>query len=254
MKSTQGTPSIFCSALYDGAVIHRRHRPARHAFRYRVFSLLIDLDELAQLDGKLLLFGWNRPALFGFYDRDHGDGSDLRAWLDRLLGGAGVEADGPRCVLCYPRLLGYVFNPLSVWFCHARDGALRAVVYEVHNTYGERHAYVLPVTPSNGRVEQRVEKNFFVSPFLSMDCVYRFRILPPRENVAIAIRETEAGEPVLDAAFTGSRRALSDGTLLRAFLIYPLMTLKVVAAIHLEALRLIRKGVARHSHGAAARA
>lgn len=242
------------SALFEGTVMHRRHRPARHAFRYRVFALLLDLDELASLDRTLGLFGWNCPALFSFRDHDHGDGGDLRLWLDRLLGEAGIEAGGPCRVLCYPRMFGYVFNPLSVWFCHARDGALKAIVYEVHNTYGERHAYVLPVTPTNGRLEQRVGKDFFVSPFLSMDCAYCFRILPPGDEVAIAIREDEAGEPILDAAFTGQRKPLSDAALLRAFLRYPLMTLKVVAAIHFEALRLMRKGIARNPHTAALRA
>jgi DUF1365 family protein len=253
MAFAQSQPGLY-SGLYEGAVVHRRHRPARHAFRYRVFALLLDLDELAQFDERLSLFGWNRPALFSFHDRDHGDGSDLRTWLDGLLQGAGITADGRRRVLCYPRVIGYVFNPLSVWFCHARDGALKAIVYEVHNTYGERHAYVLPVAPTNGRVEQCVEKDFFVSPFVSMNCTYRFRILPPGEGVAIAIRESETGETVLDASFAGNRKPLSDGALLRAFLRYPLMTIKVVTAIHFEALRLMKKGVARHPHSVAVRA
>jgi DUF1365 family protein len=245
---------VLQSGLYEGVVSHCRHRPARHAFHYRVFALLLDLDELALLDERLALFGWNRRALFGFHDHDHGNGSELRLWLDGLLRDAGITADGPRRVLCYPRVMGYVFNPLSVWFCHASDDALKAIIYEVHNTYGERHAYVLPVAPSNGRVEQRVEKDFFVSPFLSMDCAYSFRILPPDANVTIAIRESEAGETVLDASFAGARKPLSDGALLRAFLRYPLMTLKVVTAIHFEALRLMRKGVARHPHSVAVRA
>ena len=151
-------------------------------------------------------------------------------------------------------MFGYVFNPLSVWFCHARDETLKAVIYEVHNTYGERHAYVLPVMQANGCVEQRVKKDFFVSPFLSMDCAYRFRILLPGRDVAIAIGEEEAGEPVLDAAFTGKRKSLSDASLLGALLRYPLMTFKVVAAIHFEAVRLMRKGIADHPHSTAARA
>ncbi len=239
------------SGLYEGTVIHRRLTPVRHVFRYRVFALLIDLGELSSLDRSLWLFGRNRAALFSFHDRDHGDGRDLNVWLDGLLLGANIAADGPRRVLCYPRLFGYVSNPLSVWFCHACDGALKAIVYEVHNTYGERHAYVLPVTSTDGQVEQCVEKDFFVSPFLSMDCAYRFRILPPGNEIAIAIREEERGQSVLDAVFTGRRRHLNDRSLLRVFLRYPLMTLKVVVAIHFEALRLMRKGVARHPHSAA---
>lgn len=242
------------SGLYQGVVVHRRFKPARHAFRYRVFSLLIDLDELPRLDRSLHLFGWNRRAVFSFYDKDHGDSRNLRAWLDDLLQQAGIAAGGPRRVLCYPRILGYVFNPLSVWFCHDADETLKAIVYEVHNTFGERHAYVLPVTAARGCVQQSVEKDFFVSPFLSMDCVYRFRIVPPHDDVAVVIREEEAGTPVLDASFTGKRRALTDGALLTALLRYPLMTLKVVAAIHIEAVRLMRKGVARQPHTAALKA
>ena len=242
------------SGLYEGAVMHRRLKPARHAFRYRVFSLLIDLDELPGLDRSLRLFSWNRRAVFSFHDKDHGDGRDLRAWLDDLLRHAGIAADGPRRVLCYPRIFGYVFNPLSVWFCHDGDETLRAIVYEVHNTFGERHAYVLPVSVAAGCVHQVVEKDFFVSPFLSMNCVYRFRIVPPNDDVAIVIREEEAGAPVLDASFAGKRKRLTDRTLLGALLRYPLMTLKVMAAIHLEAVHLMRKGVARHPHTAALKA
>src|SRR4051812_40863789 len=134
------------SALYTGFVAHKRFAPRVHAFRYRVFSLLLDLDELPDLNGRLKLFGWNRPGLFSFQDRDHGDGRPLREWLGSLLAGAGISADGKRQVLCYPRILGYVFNPISVWFCHDRSGMLKAMIYEVHNTYDERHCYVLPVT------------------------------------------------------------------------------------------------------------
>src|SRR4051812_17364575 len=143
------------SALYTGWVMHRRLRPRRHQFRYRVFSLLVELDELSLLDRKLKLFAWNRFGLFSFHDRDHGDGRPLRAWLDSLLENAGIQADGSRRVLCYPRILGYVFNPLSVWFCHDRTGALKAMIYEVHNTFDERHFYVLPAAESDGLVSHQ---------------------------------------------------------------------------------------------------
>jgi hypothetical protein len=235
------------SALYTGFVAHKRFTPKVHAFRYRVFSLLLDLDELLDLDRKLTLFGWNRPGLFSFQDRDHGDGRPLREWLDGLLAGAGITADGKRQVLCYPRILGYVFNPISVWFCHDRSGALKAMIYEVHNTYDERHCYVLPVT-DGGTVGHDCAKDFYVSPFLSRDCRYHFQILPPGEKVAVVIHEEEAGAPVLDASFTGKHRALGDGALLAMLLAYPLMTLKVVVAIHFEAVRLMLKGVRRHPH------
>ena len=235
------------SALYTGWVMHRRLRPRAHRFRYRVFSLLLDLEELPDLSRRLWLFGWNRGALFSFHDSDHGDGRPLAAWLDAQLAAAGISAPGPKQVLCYPRILGYVFNPLSVWFCHDAGGALKAVIYEVHNTYGERHAYVLAC--NGGALERHAcDKDFYVSPFLSQGCRYHFRTCPPGEKVAVAINEHEAGEPILSASFAGDRRPLSDGALLGMFLRYPLMTVKVVAAIHYEAVRLMLKGVRRHPH------
>ena len=244
----------FQSALYPGFVMHRRLSPRVHRFRYRVFAMLIELDELPALDRGLPLFGWNRFALFSFHDRDHGPtGLPLKAWLDGLLARAGIAASGPRQVLCYPRILGYVFNPLSVWFCRDADGALKAIIYEVHNTYDERHAYVLPVTPSEPpgacpSVRQGCAKNFYVSPFLTNDCAYQFRVHPPTDKVAVAIQQEEAGRPVLHASFAGRRRALDGRALARMFFAYPLMTAKVVAAIHFEAVRLMLKGIKRHPH------
>ena len=234
------------SALYQGWVVHRRSSPRVHLFRYRVFAALLDLDEGPGLGLKLL--GWNRRGLFSFRDRDHGDGRDLRVWLDDLLAQNGIVADGAKRVLCYPRILGFVFNPLSVWFCHGGDGALKAVVYEVHNTYDERHAYVLPVGDDAALVQHGCEKAFYVSPFLSRDCRYHFRVTPPGAHVAIVIEEAEGGAPILTASFAGARTALSDGALLKMLLRYPLMTLKVVVAIHYEAVRLMLKGVKRHPH------
>ena len=241
------------SALYTGWVMHRRLRPRQHKFRYRVFSLLLDLNDLPELDRRLKFFAWNRFGLFSFQDRDHGDGRPLGLWLDSLLEDAGIIADGARQVLCYPRILGYVFNPLSVWFCHDHGGALKAIVYEVHNTYDERHFYVLPAEDGANIVSHDCGKDFYVSPFLSRDCRYFFRIRPPGEKVAVVIHEKERGAPMLDASFTGRRRTLTDGALLTMALAYPLMTLKVIAAIHFEAVRLMLKGIRRHPHSPARR-
>lgn len=260
--------------------MHRRLKPRHHRFQYRVFAMLLELEELPAL--RLALFEHNRWGLFSFHDKDHGDGRDLNVWLDDLLAQHGVVANGRRRVLCYPRILGYVFNPLSVWFCDDEAGRLKAIIYEVHNTYEERHAYVLPVPPgtvpnlrehrpgnarpdggadtengpgiSVGRathqklIRHGCPKNFYVSPFLSRDCRYDFRIRPPDEHVAIVIQEEEAGSPILSASFAGERRTFTDGALARMLLRYPLMTLKVVAAIHFEAIRLMLKGVRRHPH------
>ena len=236
------------SALYEGLVTHCRLRPRLHRFQYRVFAMLLELDELAALDRDLKLFSYNRWGLFSFQDRDHGDGRPLHAWLDDLLAQTGILAKGARRVLCYPRILGYVFNPLSVWFCHDRHGALKAIVYEVHNTYDERHAYVLPVGEASKLVRHGCAKAFYVSPFLSQGCRYQFRIRPPADEVTIAIHEEEAGAAILNASFAGRRRALTDGALAKMLLRYPLMTLKVVFAIHFEAVRLMLKGVRRHPH------
>ncbi len=236
------------SALYEGLVAHRRLRPRQHRFQYRVFAMLLELDELAALDRGLKLFSYNRWGLFSFQDRDHGDGRPLHAWLDDLLAQSGIVAKGARRVLCYPRILGYVFNPLSVWFCDDEQGRLKAIINEVHNTYEERHAYVLPVDEEAAVIRHDCAKAFYVSPFLSRDCRYGFRISPPGENVAIVIREEEAGAPVLDASFAGKRRELDDRALAGMLLRYPLMTLKVVAAIHFEAVRLMLKGIRRHPH------
>lgn len=232
--------------------MHRRLAPRRHAFKYRVFSLLLDLDELESLNKRLWLFAWNRAGIVSFHDPDHGACSGLRGWLDSLLAAQGIVADGPRRVLCYPRLFGYVFNPISTWFCYTKDERLAAIVYEVRNTYGEQHSYVMRAGDNDALIRQHAPKAFYVSPFLSMDCAYNFKIRPPGDDVMIAIAEEEAGKPILTATFTGKRQALTDGALLGMLLRHPLMTVKIIAAIHYEAVRLMWKGVARHAHGAAA--
>ena len=236
------------SAIYEGTVSHHRVRPRAHRFRYRVFTLLLDLGEIDRITRNSWLLGRNRATPLAFHDSDHGEGGDLCQWLDRLLAQRGIRAGGAKRVLCYPRLFGFVFNPLSTWFCNDEDGTLAAIVYEVHNTFGERHAYVLPVASPNGTIRQECAKEFYVSPFLSNDCSYHFRIRPPGADVLVAIDENEHGGPVLTALFTGKRRELTDRNLLLTLLRHPLMTLKIVAAIHFEALRLWTKRVPVHAH------
>jgi DUF1365 family protein len=242
------------SAIYQGFVTHHRVSPRVHKFKYRVFALLLDLDELNGIAKTSWLLARNRMAPLSFHDKDHGNGGDLRQWLDQELARHGINAGGPKRVLCYPRLFGFVFNPLSTWFCHASDGTLAAIVYEVHNTFGERHAYVLPVAPTNDIIRQECAKDFYVSPFLSKDCAYAFNIRPPSDDVLVAIDEKEHGAPVLKALFAGKRLPLNDGNLALALLHHPLMTVKVVAAIHFEALRLWLKRVPLHAHEAATQA
>ena len=231
--------------------MHRRSRPRPHRLRYRVFFLLLDLDEIPSLCARLRFFSHRRFNLFGFHERDHADGSGgpLRGWVEHHLSHAGIDlAGGPIRLLAMPRVLGYGFNPISVYFCHHRDGALAAILHEVHNTFGERHAYLIPVasTQGPGDILQSCAKNFHVSPFLAMGMRYDFRIHAPDERLSLAIRAGDAEGPILTAAFVARRQALSDAALLRAFLSTPLLTLKVIAGIHWEASRLWWKGIRPH--------
>ena len=233
------------SALYRGLVAHSRLRPKRHSLSYKVFCLLLDLDELETLGGRLPILGIERGGVFSFRQADHGDGrSPLKAWAAERLVEAGIGYDGGRIeLLCYPRVLGFVFNPLSVYFCHGQDGRLAGILYEVHNTHGERHTYALPAGGDERMVRHAAKKQFFVSPFMPMDCTYRFRIRAPAERVGISILEDDSEGLLLTASFAGRREELSNRALWRAFLGYPLMTLKVVVGIHWEALKLLAKGV-----------
>lgn len=237
--------SRFASGIYLGAVTHRRFKPRRHALRYRLFMLLLDLDELEELDRTRRLFAHNRAGLLSFHDADHGDGSGapLRPQIERQLRAGDLPVGGPIRILCLPRVLGFAFNPLSEIYCHAPDGRLIAIVHQVSNTFGERHAYLLRVEADGAAVRQSCAKRFHVSPFMDMDLAYDFRITPPGGRVATAIRVSDAQGPVLAAAFSGERRPFTDANLLEAWLTHPLVTLKVVAAIHWEALKLWLKGV-----------
>lgn len=235
------------SCIYRGSVTHKRLRPFAQAFRYRVFSLYVDLDELPALDRSLRLFSHNRPNLFAFFDRDHGprDGTPLRPWIERHLHRAGIDLGGGHVrLLCFPRVLGYVFNPLSLWFCHHADGRLLAVLYEVHNTFGQSHGYLIPAAAAapGDRIVQQADKGFYVSPFIAMRARYRFRLKAPGERLAVVIRQQVPEGDLLVARHGGRRAELSDRGLLRVFAAYPLMTLKVIAAIHWQALRLWLRG------------
>lgn len=235
------------SGLYAGSVFHRRLRPREHFLKHSLFQMLFDLDELAVLDARLKLFSVGGFNLFSFRPADHGDGSgDLRAWVEGQTARAGVDVAGGRIeMLCIPRILGHAFNPISVYFCRDRSGALAAMIYQVNNTFGERHSYVIAVDdPAAKLVRQACEKRFHVSPFMDLDMTYDFAVGPPGAAVSVRVDASDAEGLKISTAFSGRRRELTDAALLRAFLGQPLMTLKVVAGIGWGALRLWLKGIA----------
>jgi DUF1365 family protein len=236
----------FRSALFAGHVLHLRTRPKRHRLRYSVFYMALDLEEASAAHAGLRFFSFNRFNLFSFHERDHGDGSSfpLVEQIRAKLRAAELDARGAIVLMTMPRVLGYAFNPLSLYFCYREDGGLAAILYEVNNTFGQRHTYLIPAVPdADGLVRQESAKSLYVSPFLDTDMSYAFAVAPPNKRVAISIIARDAEGPVLIARLLADRIPLADRTLLRALLAYPLLTLKVVAAIHWEALRLWLKGV-----------
>jgi len=239
--------SQFSSALYVGGVMHQRVRPKRHLLRYRTWSLLIDLDELPMLDRSLRLYSHNRRNLFSTWDSDYGSGeaASLRNQVEGQMRRAGVVPDGgPIRLLTMPRILGYAFNPICVYYCHARSGALVAVVYEVNNTFGQRHSYVIPATPCpDGIVRQSCAKKLFVSPFMPMDMTYDFIVAAPGDKLSLRIIDRDADGLVMTASQSQQRVILSDRNLLKLFFSHPMLTIKVTLGIHIEALFLWLKGV-----------
>ncbi|WP_441236479.1 DUF1365 domain-containing protein [Bradyrhizobium sp. 930_D9_N1_4] len=246
------------SCLYTGQVVHRRFAPRTHQLRYRVFWMLLDLSDIDNLSKRLRFFSRNRFNLTGFVDADHGDGSDvpLAAQAQALLRRAGCRTEQLTIkLLCMPRILGYGFNPLSVYFCAGPDGALEAIIYEVHNTFGERHSYVMPVREAAAEIiEQHCPKEFYVSPFLGMDMAYDFRVRPPAAQVEVSIHGKENDQTVITASLSGTRRELTDRALIETFASHPLLTLKVIAGIHWQALRMVLKGFRFHARKQAAQA
>lgn len=242
------------SALYVGRVRHRRFRPRPHALAYRVFWMLLDLDEIDRLAAKLALFSRNRFNLYAFRDADYGDrsGRPLRPQIEQTLAKAGIAYDGgPIRLLTMPRILGYAFNPLSTYFCYRCDGSLCATVYEVHNTFGEVHSYVAPADASEGALRQEADKLFHVSPFMKLDMRYVFTVTPPGERVSVAIDGSDAEGRLITAVLSGKRAELGDAALLRLLATHPLLTLKVTVAIHWHALRLLAKRIPWRPHPAA---
>ncbi|QTR49154.1 DUF1365 domain-containing protein [Candidatus Thiothrix anitrata] len=232
------------AAVFPSTVMHSRRFPVAYRFSYRVFSLLVDIDRLDEV-GRNPLFSINRFNLFSLYQRDHGarDGSAWRGWAETLLRDNGIDAAiGNIQLLCFPRILGYGFNPLSLWFCHDAAGKLLAVICEVRNTFGEHHHYLLPVAANAAIVTGSKQKVFHVSPFMGMAARYEFFIHPPTDTVKILIHEYEGDELALIASQRGQRQPFTTAVLLRQFALIPFMTLKVMLLIHWQALKIWLKG------------
>jgi DUF1365 family protein len=237
------------SALYQGVVVHQRFKPTGHRLRYRIVSLLIDLDEIPALSRRFRLLSIDRFNLFSIRQSDFGAGTPtgLRDWVSAQCAAAGIPADGAIRLLAMPRVLGHAFNPLSVFFCYRADGGLAATLYEVRNTFGQRHSYLIPAPSGATMIRQSCRKTFYVSPFMPMDMEYRFRVVPPARRVSVVIDGLGDEGRLITASLSGRRSDLTDGALLRAFLGAPALGLRVVGGIHWEALKLWRKKVGLHA-------
>ena len=230
------------SCIYNGVVTHTRFKPVKHFLKYKTFSFYIDLDEIKKLDNDNPIFSYNRFNIFSFYDKDHGDrdGKALKVWvLDNLKKFNINENINKIKLLCYPRIFGYVFNPLSVFYCY-EDNLLKAIFYEVKNTFNEQHTYIFKV--KDNKIEQKCKKKFYVSPFMDMDTYYNFKLLNPNEKLSVSIKQTDKEDVVLTAVQAGTRKEFTFKQLIINFFRYPLMSIKIISAIHFEALLLWKKG------------
>ena len=233
------------SCIYNGSVIHKRFKPKEHFFKYKVFSLFIDLSELNELNDKLKFFSINKFNLISFYEKDHGerDGTPLINWVKLNLSNYNINTENIKIkLLCYPRILGYVFNPLSVFYVYNNKEELISILYEVKNTFGEQHTYIFRVENDN-LLQHNCEKKFHVSPFIEMNCNYFFRILKPSQNISVIIDQYQLNEKILYASQDGIRAELTSSELIKSYLKHPLMTFKIISAIHFEAFKLWIKGI-----------
>ena len=231
------------SCIYNGEVTHTRFKPVRHFLKYKTFSLLIDLDEINLLDKSIGIFSYNKFNIFSFYDKDHGDrdGGNLKDWVISNLKKFRIKENITNIkVLCYPRILGYVFNPLSIFYCYEKD-KLVAIFYEVKNTFNEQHTYIFKIK-NNEEIIQKCRKKFYVSPFMDMETFYNFKLLNPNDKLSVFIKQTDADGTILTATQTGDKKEFSFKQLAINFIKYPLMTIKIISSIHYEALLLWKKG------------
>jgi len=234
------------SSIYNGVVIHKRFKPKVHFFRYSVFSLLLDITEFNLLDKDLKIFSYNKFNIISFYDEDHGprDGTSVKDWVIKNLKYNNIKTKNIQIkLLCYPRFFGYVFNPLSVFFIYNKDSELISILYEVKNTFGEQHTYIFKAKKNENPIQHMCKKKFHVSPFIEMDCTYFFRILKPNNKISLIIDQHDKDGKILYASQDGIRSELNNKNLIKSYLKHPLMTFKIILAIHYEAFKLWAKGI-----------
>jgi len=234
------------SAIYNGTVIHKRFKPKVHSFKYSVFSLLIDLSELEILDKKISFFSLNKFNLISFFEKDHGDrdGSSLKNWVIKQLQNYQINTENIKIkLLCYPRIFGYVFNPLSVFYIYNENENITAILYEVKNTFGEQHTYVFKINDDQKLLQHNCSKKFHVSPFIEMNCSYFFRLLKPGQKILVIIDQYQEQDKILYASQDGTRMEFNSKELLKSYLKHPIMTFKIIIAIHYEAFNLWVKGI-----------
>ena len=234
------------SCIYSGHVVHKRFKPKKHFFKYKVFSLLIDLSEIYQLEKELILFSYNKFNILSFYDSDHGlrDGSSLKEWVKENMKKNNINTEGISIkLLCYPRIWGYVFNPLSVFFVYDKNSSLISILYEVKNTFGEQHTYIFKLQKADELIEHTCKKKFHVSPFIEMECTYFFKITKPGEKILVYIDQYDCEDKLLVALQEGIKVDLNNKNLLKNYFFHPFMSFKIILAIHFEAFRLWIKGV-----------
>ncbi len=237
---------INSSCIYNGQVIHKRFKPKEHFFKYKVFSLLLDLSELSLLDKELKIFSYNKFNILSFYDIDHGprDGTSLISWVKENLNSNNINSNEIKIkLLCYPRVWGYIFNPLSIFFVYDKNSKLISILYEVKNTFGEQHTYVFKIDKDNQFIEHSCKKKFHVSPFIEMNCLYYFKILKPENKLSVVINQNDDSGKLLFASQDGLKNDLNNKNLMISYILNPLMSFKIIGAIHFEALKLWIKGI-----------
>ena len=234
------------SCIYIGNVVHKRFKPKKHFFKYRVFSIFLDLDEINELEKEISFFSYNKFNILSFFDKDHGnrDGSSIKDWIIQVLQKKNISTKNIKIkILCYPRIFGYVFNPLSIFFIYDTDSNPIAILYEVKNTFGEQHTYVFKINIKDQHISNNCKKKFYVSPFMDLESKYFFKVLIPNERLSVIIDQRDKDGKLLFASQDGERVKISSKNLLISYLKHPLMTLKIISAIHYEALKLWIKGV-----------